>query len=618
MLSAIWTGFVTLFLCSFVQGAPADNVLPSAASFYVPSIPGIIPNPDYRLQIYAGHLPAESNKTLLASNDVTAHLYFVMVKNRRVADKERVVFWFNGGPGCSSFDGLMMEVGPWRWDGQPEGKESFIVKEGGWEEYTTMVFVDQPPGTGFSFTSTDQYAKTMKDAQRHILEFLRNFYQVFPEVLTMDTYLAGESFAGQWIPYFADAILESSLQIPLRGIAIGNGWMDARRQYLSYLDYSLKMGLIKDNSEDWKEVKAAHDRCEAHLEKLEGDPIHIRECGSIIMKVINQKRPDNEKGEKMCLNMYDVRFTDTSPACGLNWPPEMHAITHFLGRKDVVRALHAERHPGSWVECRRPVHRAFKDGEEESSITVLPRVLSKIPVLIFAGDQDLICNYVGLENMIKSLTWNGETGLGTVETQSWSVNSTATGTWVESRNLTYVKIFNASHMAPFDLPHVTHDMMLRFMGVNFSSIVGGSAMIPSSLGDAAKPVFVGGHLPQPSTPALPAGKTPEQDKAMWEAYYNAGSAALVLVLIMLVIGLFIWYRRRKSRLQLPSNQSGELAEESIPLRSEMEDRGGNGVSNGGAWKGKARASEPVFEVGDSDEDEPSPYRKPDGGGDRNV
>lgn len=41
-----------------------------------------------------------------------------------------------GGPGCSSFDGLMMEVGPWRMD----GKGGFRVKEGGWEEYTTMVY----------------------------------------------------------------------------------------------------------------------------------------------------------------------------------------------------------------------------------------------------------------------------------------------------------------------------------------------------------------------------------------------------------------------------------------------------------------------------------------------
>jgi carboxypeptidase D len=39
-------------------------------------------------------------------------------------------------------------------------------------------------------------------------------------------------------------------------------------------------------------------------------------------------------------------------------------------------------------------------------------VLSKIPTLLFVGDQDLICNYIGIENMIKALSWNGETGLG--------------------------------------------------------------------------------------------------------------------------------------------------------------------------------------------------------------
>lgn len=32
----------------------------------------------------------------------------------------------------------MMEVGPWRWDGKSD--HDFYVKEGGWEEYTTMVF----------------------------------------------------------------------------------------------------------------------------------------------------------------------------------------------------------------------------------------------------------------------------------------------------------------------------------------------------------------------------------------------------------------------------------------------------------------------------------------------
>lgn len=81
-------------------------------------------------------------------------------------------------------------------------------------------------------------------------------------------------------------------------------------------------------------------------------------------------------------------------------------------RQDVVNALHANAHSGSWTECRGSIHTAFHEMTENASITVIPRVLAKIPALIFAGDQDLICNYVGLESMIKEMTWNGATGLG--------------------------------------------------------------------------------------------------------------------------------------------------------------------------------------------------------------
>ncbi|KAF8546429.1 alpha/beta-hydrolase [Imleria badia] len=76
-----------------------------------------------------------------------------MVRARRAADKERLMFWFNGGPGCSSSDGLMMEVGPWRVDGEGGLK----TVEGGWEGYITMVYVDQPAGTGLSYFNTNHY-----------------------------------------------------------------------------------------------------------------------------------------------------------------------------------------------------------------------------------------------------------------------------------------------------------------------------------------------------------------------------------------------------------------------------------------------------------------------------
>lgn len=90
----------------------------------------------------------------------------------------------------------------------------------------------------------------------------------------------------------------------------------------------------------------------------------------------------------------------------------LYGLTKIFQRRDVVRALHAEAKPESWVECSGRVSNEMHEYLSPSSITLLPSVLEKIPVLLFAGDQDYICNYMGIENMIKSMSWNGEKGLG--------------------------------------------------------------------------------------------------------------------------------------------------------------------------------------------------------------
>lgn len=127
--------------------------------------------------------------------------------------------------------------------------------------------------------------------------------------------------------------------------------------------------------------------------------------------------------------MYDVRLYDSVPACGTNWPPILQDMYTYLQvrtntspffscltirsqRPDVVRAIHATDASTQWEECRSKIHRNFAAKHSNASVTLLPRILERIPVLIFAGDQDLICNYVGLESMMQSMTWNGETGLG--------------------------------------------------------------------------------------------------------------------------------------------------------------------------------------------------------------
>ena len=91
------------------------------------------------------------------------------------------------------------------------------------------------------------------------------------------------------------------------------------------------------------------------------------------------------------------------------------------------------------------------------------------------------------------------------------------------------------------------------------------------------------------------------------AYYNAGSAALVLLLIFLAIGIFFWCRTRGKR----RTSQVRLGEESIPLQSSVDDEEGFRQRPG---KGKERAlgdaseREEMFAVVDSDDEEE--YKSP--------
>jgi len=43
----------------------------------------------------------------------------------------------------------------------------------------------------------------------------------------------------------------------------------------------------------------------------------------------------------------------------------------------------------------------------------LPSILeSGVPILMFVGAEDLICNYKGIERMIDHLSWSGDMGFG--------------------------------------------------------------------------------------------------------------------------------------------------------------------------------------------------------------
>jgi carboxypeptidase D len=327
-----------------------------------------------------------------------------------------------------------------------------------------------PVGTGFSFTNQNSYVNNVTQVPQQFLLFLDRFFEIFPEFSQDDIYMAGESFAGIFIPYIADGILNRNnkittpdyLKYNLRGIAIGNGWIDPTTQYPSYYNYAIANNLLDDNFKKYAESQLK--TCNESLKKMAS--IRIDECEEILSIILQSSRK-NVGNVDTCINQYDIRdHNDTYPSCGLKWPYELATVYEYLHRPDVIKDLHATKKKELWVECSGAVSMKFDNDQSPPSITLLPGILKQINVLLFSGDQDIICNYMGTEAMISNMEWNNYKGFQNNTKLFWYVNDTLVGNIVTERNLTYVKVFNASHMVPYDVPLATMDMMYRFMGLD--------------------------------------------------------------------------------------------------------------------------------------------------------
>ena len=105
------------------------------------------------------------------------NLFFWHYKNRHIANKQRTVIWLNGGPGCSSMDGALMEIGPYRL----KDDQHLVYNEGSWDEFANLLFVDNPVGTGFSYVDTDSYLRELPEMADQFIVFLEKWFAIFPE-----------------------------------------------------------------------------------------------------------------------------------------------------------------------------------------------------------------------------------------------------------------------------------------------------------------------------------------------------------------------------------------------------------------------------------------------------
>lgn len=334
----------------------------------------------------------------------------------------------------------------------------------------------------------------------------------------------------------------------LKGLLIGNGWTSPMDQYPAYLDYAYKRGLIQGGSDIAKTVEAQQAVCMKKLADGGKDHVDTGECEEILQEILRLTVDKSAAADQQCINMYDVRLRDSYSSCGMNWPPDLTTVTPYLRDKEVIKALHVnpDKHSG-WTECSGAVSGAFRARGSAPAITLLPHILESVPTILFSGDQDLICNHVGTEELIHNMAWNGGTGFelapGTwAPRRAWTFEGEPAGIYQSARNLTYVLFYNASHMVPYDFPRRTRDMLDRFMGVDIGSIGGTPSDSRIDGEKAGVETSVGGH---PNSTVAEQAEADKLHAATRAAYYRSGEAALIVV--ALAAGAWAWYVWRDRR-----------------------------------------------------------------------
>ncbi|XP_076912639.1 serine carboxypeptidase 1-like [Bidens hawaiensis] len=218
--------------------------IPQQGSMEADRIHKLPGQPDVDFEHYAGYITVDP--------DAGRALFYYFAESPTNFSTKPLVLWLNGGPGCSSFGyGAMEELGPFRVNS--DGK-TLYHNDYAWNKVANVIFLESPAGVGFSYSNRSSDYKTGdKRTAKDSYTFLVNWLNRFPQYKTRDFFITGESYAGHYVPQLASLILSENKKtnqtvINLKGIAIGNAWIDEITSYEGMYDYYWTHALNSDET----------------------------------------------------------------------------------------------------------------------------------------------------------------------------------------------------------------------------------------------------------------------------------------------------------------------------------------------------------------------------------
>ncbi|KAF2295630.1 hypothetical protein GH714_033352 [Hevea brasiliensis] len=308
------------------------------------------------------------------ANSHAARMFYFFFESRN-SKKDPVVIWLTGGPGVAA---------------------------------SNLLYVDQPIGTGFSFSSD---IRDIRHNEQGVSNDLYDF---------------------------------------LQGFAIGNGLTDPAIQYGAYTDYALDMGLIKQS--DYNRINKVLPVCEMAI-KLCGTDGTVScmasyfVCNSIFSSIMSRA------GD---INYYDIRKKCEGSLCY-----DFSNLEKFLNLKSVRDSLGVG--DISFVSCSPTVYQAMLMDWMRNLEAGIPALLEDgIKLLVYAGEYDLICNWLGNSRWVHAMEWSGQKDFVASSEVPFEVDGSEAGVLRSHGPLAFLKVNNAGHMVPMDQPKASLEMLKRW------------------------------------------------------------------------------------------------------------------------------------------------------------
>jgi len=373
-----------------------------------------------------------------------------------------LVIWLTGGPGCSSSLALLTENGPCSVEADGASTK---VNPHSWTESAHVLWLDQPANVGYSYGQGNDTNEEMisEDAYYFLQAWLQS--EQGSKYKDAPLFIVGESYGGHYAPAISHRIWmgnkteqEGHLKLNLKGLAVGNGLTDPEEQYKWYAEmgHNNSHNIEIFNDKEYKMMKAAEPMCTKGISTCNAGEGMLNSfacqtsflyCNTVLTT------PYRATGK----NPYDI----TKP-CGLN--PLCYDFSHiekFMNNDATKKALHVDEHNPEWATCNMMINMKFHvDWMKDFSPYVADMLNDGIPALIYAGDLDFVCNYMGNRAWTLGLDWDHKAEFNAAEEKDWNGGGGLART---SNNLTFLQVYDAGHMVPSDQPEQALTMITQFL-----------------------------------------------------------------------------------------------------------------------------------------------------------